>query len=132
MANFSLKLDAEIIGITALVMGDAAAFWSANNPSVFTVRAFRRKGGKEAERTKRDVRLGGLAGTGLALFVGMGGTFVTGSWWPFIGAASIIGFQWALWEWALRNPHGGDITGASMASASNGGQKMSGLGIILE
>lgn len=112
LSDLSWKLDAEIIGITALVVGDAAAFWSANNPSVFTVRAFRRKGGPEAEQTKRDIRLGGMAGTSLAMFVGLGGTLVTKSWWPITGAAAIIAFQWILWEWAMKNPHGagGDIT----------------------
>jgi len=86
-------------------MGDAAAFWSANNPSFFTVRAFRRKEGTEAEQTARDVRVGGLAGTGLGLVVGFGGSLVTKSWWPFMGAIAIITFQWALWEYAIRHPH---------------------------
>lgn len=129
--NFSWKLNSEIIGITALVVGDAAAFWSANNPSVFTVRAFRRKGGKEAEQTKRDIRLGGLAGSGLALIVGFGGSLVTQSWWPIAGAAGILAFEWVLWEWAIRNPHGsgGDIADGSPA---NGGTNSTvpGLGFV--
>lgn len=129
LEGFNWKLDAEIIGITALVMGDAAAFWSANNPSVFTVRAFRRKGGRQAEQTKRDIRLGGMAGSGLALFVAFGGTLVTKSWWPLAGAAAILVFQWTLWEWAMSNPHDktSDITDGG---SSQGSGVIPGLGML--
>lgn len=131
-SGISWKLDAEILGITALVVGDAAAFWSANNPSVFTVRAFRRKGGKEAEQTMRDIRIGGAAGTALALFVGLGGSLVTKSWWPVTGAAAIIAFQWLLWEWAMRNPHGsgGDITDGANGNGNSTKSAVPGLGFV--
>lgn len=134
LSEFNWKLDAEVIGITALVVGDAAAFWSANNPSVFTVRAFRRKGGKEADTTKRDIRLGGLAGSGLALLVGIGGTAVTKSWWPLAGTAAILVFQWSVWEWAMANPHSSsDSSGGDIASQpSGGGTRFPGLGFIGE
>lgn len=132
MAQLSWKLNSEIIGITALVMGDAAAFWSANNPSVFTVRAFRRKGGKEAEQTKRDIRLGGAAGSLLALMVGAGGSLVTKSWWPLAGSAAILAFQWTLWEWAIKNPHGagGDIASGAPSNGGTTGEGVPGLGFV--
>jgi len=133
-SDINWKLDAEVIGITALVIGDAAAFWSANNPSVFTVRAFRRKGGKEAEKTKRDIRMGGAAGSGLALLVGIGGTAVTKSWWPIAGTLAILAFQWSIWEWAMANPHGDESSRGDIASQSpsGGGYRFPGLGIISE
>jgi hypothetical protein len=114
--GWSWKLDAPTLGIAFLIMGDAAAFWSANNPSVFTVRAFRRKGGDEARQTARDIRIGGLAGTGLAVAVGFGGSLVTKSYWPLTAAIGVIAFQWALWEWAIAHPHGNatDIASQSL------------------
>lgn len=87
-------------------MGDAAAFWSANNPSVMTVRAFRRKTGDEAEHTKRDIRLGGSMGAGLAILVGFGGSLVTKNWLPVTGALAMVALQFGVWEWAMANPHG--------------------------
>jgi hypothetical protein len=122
--NWTWKLTAEIFGVTALVMGDAAAFWSANNPSLMTVRTFRRKGGKEAEHTARDIRVGGLIATGWILLVGYGGSAVTKSWWPLAGAVAAGAVQWLVWEWGIRNPHG--LT-SGMADPQNLGYK--GLGI---
>ena len=122
--GWSWKLTAEVFGVTALVMGDAAAFWSANNPSVMTVRTFRRKGGEEAEHTARDIRMGGGIATLWMLLVGFGGSAVTKSWWPLAGAVGAGAVQWAVWEWAIRNPHG--ITG-DMASQQSSG--FAGLGI---
>lgn len=124
MLGWTWKLSGEIFGVTALVMGDAAAFWSANNPSVMTTRTFRRKGGKESEHTARDIRLGGAVATGWTLLVGFGGSAVTKSWWPFTGAVLAIAVQWCVWEWAMANPHG--ITG-DMASQQSSGY--AGLGI---
>lgn len=105
MKDWTWKLDPETLGIAFLIMGDAAAFWSANNPSVFTVRHFRRNEDAEAKQTAHDIRIGGLAGTGLAILVGFGGSLVTKSWWPITAAIGVIGFQWVMWEWAIANPH---------------------------
>lgn len=117
-SDWTWKLTAEAFGVTALVMGDAAAFWSANNPSVMTVRTFRRKGGAEAEHTKNDIRFGGAIASGWMLLVGFGGSAVTKSWWPLAGAVAAGAVQWFVWEWAIRNPHG--VTG-DMASQRTSG-----------
>lgn len=122
--NWTWALTAEVFGVTALVMGDAAAFWSANNPSVMTVRTFRRKGGKEAEHTASDIRMGGLIATAWMLLVGFGGSAVTKSWWPLAGAVGAGVVQWCVWEWAIANPHG--ITGGMAEQQASGFQ---GLGI---
>ena len=122
--NLTWKMSPEIFGVMALCMGDAAAFWSANNPSVMTVRTFRRKGGKEAYHTARDIRLGGSIATAWMLLVGIGGSAVTRSWWPIAGTAAAAVVQWAVWEWAIANPHG--ITGDMAQQQSSGFQ---GLGV---
>lgn len=106
MPKWGWKLTAEAFGVTALVMGDAAAFWSANNPSVMTVRAFRRKDGAEADATARDIRFGGIIASGWIILVGLGGSMVTKSWWPLVGALGAGSVQWIVWEWAMANPRG--------------------------
>jgi len=118
------QLNAEAFGVTALVMGDAAAFWSANNPSVMTVRAFRRKDGEEADATARDIRLGGAVASGWIVLVGVGGSAVTKSWWPLVGALAAGAVQWVVWEWAIRNPRGR----SGIADKQNTGY--GGLGIV--
>lgn len=110
MSGWTWKLDPETLGIAFLIMGDAAAFWSANNPSIFTVRAFGSKGGKEAANSARDIRIGGLAGSGLAVVVGVGGSLVTKSYWPITACIAVLAFQWAIWEWALANPRDNGMT----------------------
>lgn len=98
--------DAETMGITALTIGDAWAAFSAQNPSMFTMKAFGRKGGEEAELTRRDLRLGAAIGTGMALVVALGASMVTSSWWPVVGTAAACGAQWAVLEHSVANPWG--------------------------
>lgn len=127
----SWKLDVPIFGVAALVAGDAAAFWSANNPSIFTTRSFRSKHGIEAENTAEDIRLGGMFGTMLAVLVAVGGAIVAGQHerggrrltvnvWPLIAVAIVLVFQWAVYEWSLANPHG---LRQSIADQKMGGQE---------
>lgn len=94
------------VGITALTIGDAWAAFSAQNPSLFTMKAFGRKGGEEGELTKRDLRMGAAIGTAMALVVAFGASMVTRSWWPVIGTTAACGVQWAVLEHAVANPWG--------------------------
>lgn len=96
----------ETMGITALTIGDAWAAFSAQNPSLFTMKAFGRKGGEESELTRRDLRMGALIGTGMALVVATGASMVTRSWWPVIGTTAACAVQWAVLEHAVKNPWG--------------------------
>ena len=98
--------DAETMGIVALTMGDAAAFFSAYNPSLMTAGAFRRKGGTESELSKRDLYRGASVGTALALLVAAGGSMVTSSWWPVIGTAGVCGVQWGILYHVVEHPWG--------------------------
>lgn len=96
----------EVMGITALSAGDMAAFFSAYNPSLMTTGAFRRKGGEEAENTKRDLYRGAMTGTALGLVVALGGSAVTRSWWPTIGAVGVAAVQWGILRYTIENPWG--------------------------
>jgi hypothetical protein len=102
----SARPDAETMAIVALTMGDAAAFFSAYNPSIMTTGAFRRKGGREAENSKRDLYRGAAVGTALALVVAAGGSMVTSSWWPLYGSLGVVGIQWAILWHTIENPWG--------------------------
>lgn len=113
------SLDAEGMGVTALAMGDAAAFFSAYNPSIMTAGAFRRKGGSEAEHSKRDLYRGAFVGTSLAVIVAAGGSLVTNSWWPVLGTLGVIAVQWGLLIHTVNNPWGAS---GSIANQPPGGK----------
>jgi hypothetical protein len=107
-------MDSEIAGISALVAADAAAYMSAFNPSIFTIRTFRQaKLGASADETAADIRRGMVLGGILTVVTGFGGSAVTTSWWPFLTAMLTLAFLVAAYEWAIRNPRGqSDMTGA--------------------
>lgn len=114
--------DAETMGIVALTMGDAAAFFSAYNPSIMTTGAFRRKGGKEADNSKRDLYRGAFVGSSLAVLVAAGGSMVTDSWWPVIGTLGVVAVQWGVLVYTVENPWGetGSIATQPPGSGSPG------------
>jgi hypothetical protein len=93
----------EVWGLAMLAAGDAAAFQSGWCPSLFTVRTFRAKGA-HAERTAGDIRLGMTLGSGMALVVGFGASYVGKSWWPLAFTIGALGLFWGVYEWALANP----------------------------
>lgn len=106
MSDIDWKMDAEIIGIAALVAADAAAFLSAFCPSFFTMRMFRSEDDPvKAKATAEDIRIGSAIGSVLAVVVGIGGTLVAKSWWPLFAAIFALGLIITSYEYALRNPH---------------------------
>lgn len=91
------------MGLAALAAGDAAAFLSGVNPSLFTIRTFAGNWAS-ADGTAGDIRRGMILGNALALAVGFGATAVSKSWWPLmltLGTAAVLDFAY---EWALRCP----------------------------
>jgi hypothetical protein len=98
-------MDATILGITLLIIADASSFWSANNPSFFTVRHFTTESQAKAETTKTDIRAGGGKATLETAIVGYGACLVTKSWWPLAAALSYMAIDWIWYEWAMANPH---------------------------
>ena len=99
---WDFRMDSEIAGISALVAADAAAYLSAFNPSLFTIRSFSNSWG--GQETAGDIRRGVALGAVLTLVTGFGGSAVTRSWWPFLSAIVVIGFIAFAYEWALANP----------------------------
>jgi hypothetical protein len=116
------KPDAESMGVIALSMGDAAAFFSAYNPSIMTAGAFRRKGGAEADNSKRDLYRGAFVGTSFAILVAAGGSMVTESWWPVAGTVLVVIIQWGVLWYTVENPWGetGSIASQPPGSGSPG------------
>ena len=113
------KPDEATMGIVALTMGDAAAFFSAYNPSIMTAGAFRRKGGREAESSKRDLYRGASVGTALAVLVAAGGSMVTDSWWPVVGTLFVVTVQWGILIYTVKNPWGSTGSIASQPPRQN-------------
>lgn len=89
------------INITALCVADAAAMLGAFNPNIFSIRIF---GSADAD-TAQSVHIGMGLGSFIALSVGLGGTLVSGSWWPLVATLLALGVLCGAYEWALQNPH---------------------------
>ncbi len=100
------KVDSEILGLAVLSAGDAAAFLSGVNPSLFTIRTFRTDWASGSQ-TANDIHIGMMIGNALALSVGFAATLVTSSWWPFMFAVACAGALDIAYEWALRSPRVG-------------------------
>ena len=98
------KHSSEIAGVAALAAGDAAGMVAAANPSFFTMRAFRSVGA-HAERTAKDIHIGMVVGSALALAVGFGTTAMTESWWPLAATVGTLIVLDVMAEWALNHPH---------------------------
>lgn len=99
------NINPETMGLAMLAAGDAAAMLSGVNPSLFTIRAFRRNGA-HSERTARDIHTGMVIGSTLALAVGYGASLVTNSFWPLAVTLATLAILDGAYEWALRNPAG--------------------------
>lgn len=109
MADISWRMDATILGITLLIIADASSFWSANNPSFFTVRTFTTESEEKARNTKTDIRAGGGKATIETAIVGYGACLVTRSWWPLAAALGYMAVDWAWYEWAMKHPHSSSV-----------------------
>ncbi len=103
--GWDFRIDSEVAGIAALVAADAAAFLSGVNPSLFTIRTFRSLGSGEAADTAKDIRMGMLIGSALALMAGLGGSAVTRSWWPLLATVATLIVLCGAYELALQFPH---------------------------
>lgn len=105
--KLSWAITPEIMGVAALCAGDVAAFQSAANPSIFTMRTFRsdQVSAMEQDNTKNDILLGSAIGAGLALVTGAGGTAVTKSYWPFAATLIALVVLVGVNLWAIENPH---------------------------
>jgi hypothetical protein len=103
--SITWRMDATILGIALLIIADASSFWSANNPSFFTVRHFTTESEEKAQTTKTDIRAGGGKATIETVIVGYGAVLVTRSWWPLASALSYMAVDWVWYEWAMQHPH---------------------------
>lgn len=103
LSGVSWKMNPETMGLAALAAGDAAAFLSGVNPSLFTIRTFAGDW-TSSNNTANDIRTGMIIGNALALLVGFGATLVSQSWWPLVVTIACAAVLDGAYEWALRTP----------------------------
>lgn len=116
--GIGFAMNADVLGMSLLTIADAAAFWSANNPSFMTTRSFTTAGGNKAETVQTDIVIGGVKGTIETAIVGFGAALVTRSWWPFLFPLAYMIVQWLFFLWALRHPHGHASTIADQTAST--------------
>lgn len=105
----------EVIGLALLTIADASSFWSANNPSGFTVRSFATEGGAKHDQAVTDIQIGSVKAIGESAIVGIGASLLTGSLLPWAAQAAYLLGDWGYYHWCLTHPHGG--TGIAQQAA---------------
>lgn len=116
VGTITWKLDPTIAGLALLTIADASSFWSANNPSFFTVRHFTTQGDQKASDTRNDIHIGSLKATAETVIIGMGAVLITKSWWPIAAPMAYIALDWMFYEWAMNHPHANNENIATQSS----------------
>lgn len=113
-------------GLGLILAMEVPNCYSAPLPSKFTIATFADGGEDKQAHTKKWIRSGEIEGTLQALLLGVGGSIVTKSPWPFLFIVGMI--VWKIWsyEQALRGAFKGDGLGLDMdkpeeSSAYSGG-----------
>jgi hypothetical protein len=109
------KADPATLGLALLVIADASSFWSANNPSGFTVRSFSTEGGDKHDQACTDIQIGSVKAIGESAIIAIGASLLTGSLLPWAAQAVYLLGDWFYYDWALNNPHAG--TGIAQQAA---------------
>ena len=110
------KADPATLGLALLVIADASSFWSANNPSGFTVRSFSTEGGAKHDQACTDIQIGSVKAIAESAIIAIGASLLTGSYLPFAAQATYLLGDWFYYDWALNNPHAG--TGIAQQNAA--------------
>jgi hypothetical protein len=97
----------EAVGLSLLIIADASSFWSANNPSGFTIRSFSTEGGDKHDQAATDIQIGGVKAIVESAVVAIGASVLTGSYLPWFAQAAYLAVDWVYFDWALRTPHAG-------------------------
>lgn len=93
-------MTASEIGLALLAASEVPNFLAGMLPSLMTIRRF---GAEDADR--EALRQGELAGSALALMVGLGATLVADSWLPVGATVVVLVIMLGMYEYAIRNPH---------------------------
>ena len=96
------SVDSHVMGVTALSIGNAASLMTVFNPDMFTIRTSERTQGQS---TRDTLHVGMWIGGSISVLVALGGSLVTGSWWPLLGTLATLAIMFYAYEWALKNPH---------------------------
>jgi hypothetical protein len=101
------KASPDSVALSLLIIADASSFWSANNPSGFTIRSFSTEGGEKHDQAATDIQIGGVKAIVESAVVAIGASVLTGSYLPWASQAAYLAVDWLYFDWALRNPHDG-------------------------
>lgn len=92
---------AQAVATGAVAIAVTGPVMSLFVPNVYEVRS------QEVTHNADGIRHAVAMGSAVSLGVGIAGSIATGNAAPFVGAAIGVAIVWAIYEWALRNPHKG-------------------------
>lgn len=99
-----LSAEGGLVATSLLAAGDAAAFWSAMCPSLFTVRSPFFHGQDAHKGNIRSIVIGGASAIVLSTLVGWAASRLVGSWLPLIGVTVVNAAEVGGFYWAMENP----------------------------
>ena len=105
LTGITWKVSTDTVVMSALVVGDAFNFFSANGPSYMTTAAF---AADKPEQT-RDIRIGYRIGAAEALLIGGAITIYTKSWLPLAATLAAIAAMVMVYEHALAKGHSAGV-----------------------
>lgn len=106
------------IGLGLVLAMEVPNLYSAPLPSKFTIATFAGSTPAAQAHTARWIRSGEIEGTIQALILGVGGTVLTSSPWPFLLILAMVILKLMSYEHALR---GGRSDGLKLDIAGQGG-----------
>ena len=90
------------LGVALLLVKEIPAFFSSTMSTRFTIASFAEGSEKKAEKARAWIRSAEVEGSIQAMFLGIGGSILTRSPWPFLLAVIVTGWKVYTTELALR------------------------------
>jgi hypothetical protein len=90
------------LGLGLILAMEIPNLYSAPLPSKFTIATFAGGDSDKVDHTKKWIRSGEIEGTIQGLLLGMGGSFLTKSPWPFILCTIMIAWKIYSYESSLK------------------------------
>lgn len=100
MPNDRALMTGATVGLALLAAGEVPNFLAGMLPSLMTIRRF---GADDMD--KQALRQGEIAGSILALMVGVGASYAANTPVPAIATVVVLGIMLVMYEHAIQNPH---------------------------
>jgi hypothetical protein len=118
LSDLGSRSAADGLGLGLVLAMEVPNLYSAPLPSKFTIATFAGSSAEAQTHTTRWIRSGEIEASIQAVILGLGGSLLTGSAWPFLLVLIMVCWKLASYEHSLR---GGMTSGLQLDIAGQGG-----------